>query len=147
MWRDAMPADDEAVVSLCLALNAEDEGQQPVSGVQVERTLRTLRAEPWRGKTVVLDVDGVVAGYAFLISFWSNELGGEVCTVDELYVVPTERSQGHARALFADLERLWGRPFAAAGLETSPANERAKAYYRSLGFDGDNTAMVRRVRA
>lgn len=145
MWREAELSDDATVVAMCLALNDEDEGQQPVTAAQVERTMHTLRAEPWRGKTVVLDVDGEVAGYALLISFWSNELGGEVCTVDELYVALPARGRGHARALFGGLEALWGRPFAAAGLETSAANVRAQALYRELGFRGDNVAMVRRA--
>jgi hypothetical protein len=40
---------------------------------------------------VVCDVERRTVGYALLISFWSNELGGEVCNIDELFVAPVYR--------------------------------------------------------
>jgi len=62
----------------------------------------------------VLDVGGVAAGYVLLISFWSNELGGEICNVDEPSVAQSLRSQGHASRLVESLmnaEGPWqGRP-------------------------------------
>ena len=146
VWRGATADDEQAVVALCLALNLEDPGPRPVTAAQVVGTLRTLRAEPFRGRAVVLEVGGLVRGYALLVSFWSNELGGEVCNVDELYVSPDARSQGHGRELFDRLAQLWGRPPVAVALETSPANERARAFYRGLGFDGENVALIRRER-
>jgi ribosomal protein S18 acetylase RimI-like enzyme len=144
VWRDERPEDDDAVLSLCLALNREDPGPEPVGPDQIRRTLHELRNEPTRGKAVVLDVDGRVCGYALLISFWSNELGGEVCTIDELYVAPDARGQGRGRALVERVREMWARPIVATALETSPANDRALAFYRRLGFTGSNTALVRR---
>jgi ribosomal protein S18 acetylase RimI-like enzyme len=146
MWRAATADDDSSIVALCQALNHEDPGPRPVGAEQVERTLRTLREEPVRGRALVLEVGGVVVGYALLISSWSNELGGEVCTVDELYVAAEARSHGHGREMFGRLAALWGRPMVAVALETSPANERARAFYRGLGFEGENLALVRRER-
>lgn len=147
-WRAATADDDPALVALALALNAEDPGQDRVSPAQIERTLATLRAEPWRGRAVVLDVGGALVGYAFLISFWSNELGGELCTIDELYVAPAARGHGHASALIEALAAgagPWpGRP-AALTLEVTPDNRRAMALYERLGFRGHNRGMRRRT--
>jgi GNAT superfamily N-acetyltransferase len=144
MWRNGVRSDDELIVALCVALNQEDPGPLPVAEEQIRRTLNELRSNPIRGRALVLDVDGVVQGYALLISFWSNELGGEVCTVDELFVAPEVRGRGYATWLLDNLSELWGRPSVASALETSPTNERAAALYRNLGFEGSNTAMVRR---
>jgi hypothetical protein len=77
MWRRATASDDEAIVSMCMALNAEDPGPNPLQPQQVRRTLAKLREEPNRGRAVVCDVESRTVGYALLISFWSNELGGE----------------------------------------------------------------------
>src|SRR5262245_7832508 len=93
-WRRANAADDEAIVAMCMALNAEDPGPHPVGAQQIYRTLTTLRAEPLRGHAVVLELDSRIVGYALLISFWSNEVGGELCTVDEIFIQPTYRNQG-----------------------------------------------------
>ena len=73
---------------MCLGLYREDPGPRPVAREQIEHTLAMLRDEPSRGRVLVLEVDGRPEGYALLIAFWSNELGGEVCEVDELFVNP-----------------------------------------------------------
>jgi GNAT superfamily N-acetyltransferase len=103
MWRVATASDDEAVVSMCMALNAEDPGPTPVRPQQVRCTLAKLREDANRGRAVVCDVEGRTVGYALLIPFWSNELGGEVCNIDELFVAPQYRGRGLATALFGSL--------------------------------------------
>jgi ribosomal protein S18 acetylase RimI-like enzyme len=148
MWRNATPADDDAIARTSLALYVEDptpEQPQPTEA-SVRRTLAALRAEPLRGRAVVLDVGGEVCGHAFLIAFWSNELGGDVCTIDELYVAPHARGAGHATSLIEDLARGRLYPRAVAlQLEVTPQNVRALALYRRLGFDGKNVGLRRRV--
>jgi GNAT superfamily N-acetyltransferase len=148
MWRRARPDDDEGLVRMCLDLYREDPGSRPVSPDQVRRTLEVLRAEPWRGLAVVLDVDDQAVGYALLVSFWSNELGGEVCDVDELFVTPEQRSRGNGRSLFEAIERgeLWPTPPAAMALGTTPGNRRARRLYERLGFEPVGVSMVRRAR-
>jgi hypothetical protein len=64
MWRAATASDDDAVVSMCVALNAEDPGPVPVRSQQVRCTLAKLREESDRGRAVVCDVDGRTVGYA-----------------------------------------------------------------------------------
>ena len=119
------------------ALYREDPSAATVTTKQIRRTLETLRSEPTRGTAVVLDVEGTAAGYALLISFWSNELGGEVCHIDEIFVRPHHRGHGYATALIESLidgRGPWaGRPVA-LDLEVSPTNCRAAALYERLGF-------------
>jgi ribosomal protein S18 acetylase RimI-like enzyme len=147
MWRVAMISDDEAIVSMCMALNAEDPGPAPVRPDQMRRTLIKLREEPNRGRAVVCEVDGRAAGYALVISFWSNELGGDVCNIDELFVAPEYRGRGLATALFDQLsdrgQSLWPVRPAALALEVTPQNERARTLYERMGFRGKNVAMRR----
>lgn len=125
------------------ALNREDPGQAPVSPENMRRTLQMLRAQPARGRAVVLDGEGNRQGYALLISFWSNELGGECCTIDELYVRPEARSQGYATELFREIAtgKLWERDAAALVLEVSRLNVRALALYQRIGFRGENLSL------
>jgi ribosomal protein S18 acetylase RimI-like enzyme len=146
MWRAATPADDDAIVALCLALFEEDPGQ-PIDAAQVRRTLAAFRAEPTRGRAVVADVAGERVGYALLAAFWSNEYGGELCTVDELYVVPARRGAGLATALLQAIDHdraLWPARPAALQLEVTPSNARARAFYERLGFEERNRLLRRR---
>jgi GNAT superfamily N-acetyltransferase len=146
MWRVAKRADDRDISEMCLGLYAEDPSPLAVSEQNIRDTLSTLRAEPVRGRAVVLEVDGAIGGYAILISFWSNELGGEVIVVDELYVRPSYRNRGHARELLGSLARdnpLWPGGAVALDLEVTPQNERAAAFYLRVGFTATKNARMR----
>ena len=104
---------------------------------QIRETLAVFREQPVRGRALVLEIEGRPGGYAFLVSFWSNELGGEICTIDELYLEPPARSQGYGSQLVDALRAapsLWPRRPVALELEVSPLNPRARALYERLGF-------------
>ena len=149
-WRPAQPDEDDAIVALVRRLYDEDPSPEPVPDASTRRTLAALRAEPWRGRVVVLAEVSRLLGYSLLVSYWSNELGGETCEIDELYVVPEERGRGHATQLLEALAQggdLWGRPAAAWCLQVTADNARARALYERLGFVASaNRLMIRRAR-
>src|SRR5690606_32950866 len=111
MRRVADISEDEEVVRTARDLYDADPAAAAVPEWHTRETLRVLRAEPARGRVLVLAVEGAIAGYSILASFWSNELGGEVIVIDELYVRPAYRRQGHGAALLTALARgdrsLW----------------------------------------
>ncbi|HXS17016.1 MAG TPA: GNAT family N-acetyltransferase [Polyangiaceae bacterium] len=149
-WRRAEASDSESIVAMCLELYAEDPGVRPVDAADVRRTLETLSAEPARGSAVVLDADGHCAGYALLVSFWSNELGGEICVIDELYVEPAARGNGHATELLRALSSGVGpvqRRVVALELESTPSNQRARSLYLRVGFKAKRNTTLRLVLA
>ncbi|NUO53974.1 MAG: GNAT family N-acetyltransferase [Polyangiaceae bacterium] len=145
MWRIAEPRDDDAVIEMCMALYREDPSADPVPDSHIRRTLTTLRREPSRGRAVVLEIDGRVVGYSLLIAFWSNELGGQTCDVDELYVLPEHRNRGLGTSLFDAIERaeIWPERPAAIALIVTPDNHRARKLYERLGFRVMGTTLVR----
>ncbi|MGZ3651492.1 MAG: N-acetyltransferase family protein [Bdellovibrionota bacterium] len=144
-WRISVPEDDDAIVNLSLALYREDPSPRPVPAEHTRATLARFRAEPVRGCAVVLVLAGKVEGYALLASFWSNEVGGEICTVDEFYVTPGSRGAGQGRALLKSLQvggQLWPTSVA-VDLEVTPDNARARKFYESLGFKPAKNAHLR----
>jgi ribosomal protein S18 acetylase RimI-like enzyme len=145
MWRRAIAADDATILALCHALNVEDPCPTPVDDAAVLRTLETLRREPIRGLAVVLELEGRAQGYALLISFWSSELRGEVCYVDELFVSPACRGRGWASRLIQDVAAgrggLWPRVPVAVQLEVHESNVAARRLYERLGFERRNILM------
>ena len=84
--------------------------------------------------------------YALLISFWSNELGGEICNIDELYVCRHVRGNGHGKALIMSLKTensIWPNKPVAIELEVSPHNSKARAFYEKLGFSPLRNTVMR----
>ena len=148
-WRTASRADRRSIITMSQALFIEDPGHKEMTARQIGRTLTVLENEPARGVAVVAVVGGAVVGYALLCSFWSNELHGEVCTVDELFVLPTSRSLGLGTSLITALQR-GGLPrfrdAVALELEVTPINRRARALYERLGFAGRKNATMRLLR-
>jgi len=147
MWRPAMEAEDDVLDELCRKLYREDPAQLPGEAPPMRRTLATLRRDPRRGRAVVLDVGGRIEGYALLIDYWSNELGGGVCAVDELYVERGQRGRGHGTALFEAIEQggLWPWPAVALALGVAPGNARARRLYERLGFAAVGVSMLKRM--
>jgi GNAT superfamily N-acetyltransferase len=107
-------------------------------------TLALFERDRARGRAVVLDVLGRLAGYALLVPYWSNEQGGEICEVDELYVRAEQRGEGFGSALFAAIDCGSFGAFVGVALGVSPANSRARRLYERLGFRAVGTAMYRR---
>jgi hypothetical protein len=48
-WRISQPEEDDLIVDLCLLLNREDPGPQPVGVDEIRNALTELRAHPLRG--------------------------------------------------------------------------------------------------
>ena len=162
-WRAMRDHEVEAVVAFSVQLYVEDPGARVITDRDVRRTLLAFAEEPARGRCVVLDVPGRagraangvpkqgggVCGYAFLVAFWSNELGGEVCVVDEFYVAEDVRGQGHGTALIEALKDgvpTWFRRAVALELEVTPTNARARALYERMGFAPKKNATLRLLR-
>jgi GNAT superfamily N-acetyltransferase len=132
---------------MCLTYYSEDPGLAPVTEAQIRLTLDALRRQPHRGQAVVLEVDGSAAGYALLIPFWSNEYGGEVCEVDELFVAPSHRGRGLGSALFDAVERgeIGRTPAVAIALGVTRNNQRARRLYERLGFVETGVGLMRPI--
>lgn len=94
-----------------------------------------LLAEPQWGRIYVIEAGTVTVGYVAICIGFSLELGGNDAFVDELYVLPAHRGQGHARRALEFVTRnapAWG--VCALHLEVDRYNERAQRLYMQLGY-------------
>jgi hypothetical protein len=83
MWKSSESKHHDDITKMCMGLYQEDPGPRPVPESQIRRTLQLFSESPARGRALVLELEGKACGYALLASFWSNEVGGEICTLDE----------------------------------------------------------------
>lgn len=149
-WRALQRSERDAVAALITNLYEDDPAPTPMSREMALATLARLDAEPLRGRAVVYDEGAGPVAYAILCAFWSNELGGEVCIIDELYAKPEARDRGIGTRLIRGLvagEMPWFRDAVAVELEVTPNNDRARALYQRLGFAPFKNTQMRLLRA
>lgn len=132
------------IVKMMLGLYEEDEAAHPVDSSVFPATIEHLVSHPSTGQIVLFRGNRELMGYALLIPYWSNEFGGVLLFVDELFVLSEYRNQGIGRRFFRHLEEQ--RPFdaVALALELSPSNRRAHRLYESLGFVKRRNATLTR---
>lgn len=96
-----------------------------------KRTFDELMRSDCYVQAYMLEQDGQTAGYALTAKTYSQEAGGIVIWIDEIYISPEYRGKGLGKEFFAFAETLGA---ARLRLEAEPNNECAIALYRSLGY-------------
>ncbi len=132
-------ADAPAILGLARAFHQED--GHPLSD-HGERALGHLLADQAHGLVFKIDGRSGVVGYAVLCFGYSIELGGRDVFLDDFYIVPSERGHGLGHSVMNTLigfARESG--FVALHLEVIAGN-RAKVFYRRLGFRDRGSAFL-----
>ncbi len=132
------------VLRMMQGLYAEDAALSAVDVARFPLTIVRLLTEPALGRIVLFKSDDAICGYAILIPYWSNEFGGNLVFIDELFVDQALRGRGIARSFLAFLAERPPFQAVALALEVSPRNERARALYESLGFHQRHHEMMTR---
>ena len=124
----------------------EDSSGEEIDPGHFERTIRTLIANPNQGHIVLFLEESTVLGYAILIPFWSNEFGGNIVSIDELFVKPESVSHRGIGRVFVD-SVVADRPFngVAAIVEATAGNLGAQRLYESAGFRRSKNMCYTRV--
>jgi ribosomal protein S18 acetylase RimI-like enzyme len=130
------------VLTMMRGLHSEDEAASPVDQSRFPLTIDFFLANPSRGRIVLFQEGASVRGYGLLVPYWSNEFGGALVVVDELFVTPEHRNRGIATSFFRFLGEE--KPFEAVALalEVSPANTGARRLYQSLGFTSRRNSLL-----
>ena len=145
-FRVATAADWDAIAPMMLALYQEDPSPNQVTLTNISRTLQETIQHPEKLQLIAFELNHIIVGYSLLVFYWSNELGGNVIFIDELFIQASDRRQGIATQFFAWLEQLFTTQAQAFALEATPANTRARALYQKLGFNPyKNKLLLKRL--
>ncbi len=147
-FRRFKEADLPLFEQMVLALYREDEPGKPMSSEKVQRTAKELVLHPHKGEITLFQIKEDVVGYAILIHLWSNEYGGHIVSVDELYVKPAWRKQGIGTAFMDYISETSEAHVKAIQLEVTPTNKRALAYFMRQGLTPSaNYHLLKRLRS
>lgn len=99
------------------------------------RTFDELMRSDVYAEAFLFLVDGAHAGFMLLAKTFSQEIGGMVLWIEELFIRPAYRGCGIGSAAFAFLRARYGDSFLRMRLEIEPENEGARRLYVRWGFD------------
>jgi GNAT superfamily N-acetyltransferase len=133
MIRAARPDDVSTILSLIRALARYERLEHEFVGTEADLREHLFGARP-RAEVLLVEEGGQVVAFALFFHNYSTFLCRPGLYLEDLFVLPEHRRNGHGRALLSELARLarergCGR-FEWAVLEW---NEPAIAFYRSLG--------------
>jgi GNAT superfamily N-acetyltransferase len=130
-----------------ISLYQEDPPGMKMNAEKFDRTFQEFTNKPEKGRVIVFAREHLIVGYAIIVFFWSNEYGGDLIEVDELFVHQDYRGRGVATTFFGWLEKTWERKVVALALQVTPANDRAFNFYQRLGFESScNHHLIKKAR-
>jgi GNAT superfamily N-acetyltransferase len=131
------PLDDEDIPELqmmVLALYREDPPGQHMSLRKIRHTITELSTHPDKGTITIMQIGDAIAGYAIVTYYWSNEYGGNIALIDEFYVKPSWRNKGIGSLYLEHIVKTKHMNLKGIHIETTPANQKALAFYLRHGF-------------
>ncbi len=134
MIRKMAPSDRELYLNMTREFYHSDAVLHPVDESFIQNTFDEMMRSEDYVLGYILEYDGTPAGYAQLSKTFSQEVGGLVVLVEELYVSPQYRSKGLGREFFKFLEDGPARDARRLRLEVTGSNTRAIALYERMGF-------------
>lgn len=141
--RRAIGDDANAIAEMARAFHAED--GHPLSDLGLRAVLAMLEPDFDQGVTLILEVDGEIAGYGILSFGYGVEHGGRETFVEDIFVKPAWRNRGYGAVLLEALEahaRLAGCK--AVLLEVMP-NNPAERLYRRAGYGDRGSLLMKKV--
>lgn len=133
-YRQFKTSDSKHVAELIKSLYQEDPEGKPATDQNISKTFETLTNHPDKGVIIVIEDNNNIIGYCILINFWSNEYGGNILDIDELYISSYYRGQGIGTKFIQYLIDNKFNNSVAIQIETTPSNPKARGLYERIGF-------------
>jgi GNAT superfamily N-acetyltransferase len=143
-YRLLTPRDMPGFITMVRTRYNEEMPESPIPAEQVIATVRELEHNRDRGTVFIFDREESLVGYCILVNYWSNEYGGTVLCVDELYVTPGQRGQGIASDFLNLIAKVAPEGCRAMQLEVKTRNRKAMGFYRKLGFEDVRRTILSR---
>lgn len=134
MIRKLRAEDRDAYLRMAREFYHSDAVEHPLPEAHFTAAFAELMRSETYASAYILEIDGQPAGYALLARTFSQEAGGPVIWLEELYVEPGSRSRGLGSEFFRFLRGGGAGPYKRLRLELEARNTKAAALYRRMGF-------------
>lgn len=124
----------EAFIGLCKGFYTSNAVLHPIPDACIEATADEVLSGGPFARGLIFSSGEDIAGYALLSFTYSNEVGGMVVLVEEIFIKEIYRGKGYAREFFCWLFENYDGKAKRYRLEVSRENEAVCKLYSSVGF-------------
>ena len=127
-------SDKKTLTEMIFSLYREDPEGEPMTQEKINSTIRVLSEYPEKGRIVIIEKNSAIVGYSILVKRWSNEHGGDVLIVDELYITPSYRRKKIGTQFIRYLMEHKYSDMVGIEFEVMPSNRIARRFYEQCGL-------------
>lgn len=135
MIRELCKEDKETFAKMVKSLYSGEAVLYPISDDNIDKTFKEVISGSPYVKAYIIESDNEIAGYALISLTYSNEAGGIVVIIDELYIDDKYRGKGLGTELLKFIEEKYSNKVKRYRLEVSNENEAAEKLYRRIGYE------------
>lgn len=138
--------DKEKYIAMAKEFYKSDAVLHNIPDENIYKTFDTIVSGSPFADAYIYEHNGDIAGYALLSLTYSNEAGGHVLWIEEVYILTEYQGHGFGKELFAFIEKAYKDKVVRIRLEVEEANHRAISLYERLGYTRlDYMQMYKRV--
>ncbi len=131
---------------MVIALYMEDVYGKEINIRKTKKMILELSANLGKGDIYIFKKVKEIVGYAIIIYYWSNEYGGHIVFIDELYIKPQFRGKGIVTQFLQFIITKNKSNIKALQLEVTGVNKRAINFYKKNGFIMNlNQSVIKRL--
>ncbi|MBN2521350.1 MAG: GNAT family N-acetyltransferase [Bacteroidales bacterium] len=119
---------------LVISLYKEDVEGKPITIKKINNTLEHFRQYPEKGHITGFYYNKELIGYSIITYYWSNEFGGNILFLDEIYIQHEYRNKSIGKNFIKDLAKNKINNSVAICVEVMPTNKKVYNFYNQLGF-------------
>ena len=134
MIRKLTRQDEELYIKLAQEFYHSEAVLHPVDQANIVNTFHELMRSDTYAECYILETEGKTAGFVLIAKTFSQEAGGIVCWIEEIFIRPEFRGKGIATEFFAAYEEMEPVGTKRWRLEIEPGNKKAQALYERRGF-------------
>ena len=122
---------------MVFSLYDEDPKGEPIAESKINKTVSESGRHPEKVQIIMFRAGDVNVGYGIVTCVWSNEFGGNVIIIDELYVKKEYRNKKVATNYFKFIQETF-KDAVLFELEVTPSNKSALGFYQYTGFEASS---------
>lgn len=135
MVRKVKEADRELYLTLVKEFYSSEAVLHPIPAEYMTATFEEMMRSGDYVRGYLLSAGEETAGYALISLTFSQEAGGRVAWIEEIYIRPAFRGRGLGKEFFTYMEEHVESKVKRMRLELEPDNRQAKKLYEALGYE------------